>query len=62
MDHEPVLIGIDVRDAGMAAFEMQPGWRDYPVEQMQRRSRRADTLRGRVGRRRKEPYDLALES
>ncbi len=41
-----MLIGIDVRDAGMAAFEVQPGWRDHTFEQVQRRARRADTLRG----------------
>jgi hypothetical protein len=38
MDHHPVLIGIDVRDAGMATLEMQPGWRDHSFEQMQRRA------------------------
>ena len=38
MDHQPVLIGIDFRDAGVAAFEMQPGWRDHSFEHVQRRA------------------------
>jgi hypothetical protein len=62
MDDQPVLIGIDVRDAGMAAFEMQPGWRDNSFQQVQRRARRADPLRGRVRRWWKDPDDLVLES
>ena len=40
VDDQPVLVGIDVRDAGMAALEVQPGRRDDAVEQMQRRARR----------------------
>ena len=51
VDHQPMLVGIDVRNAGMAALEMQPGRRDHAFEQMQRRARGADALRRRIGRR-----------
>ena len=34
VDHQAVLVGIDVGRAGMAALEMQPARRDHAVEQL----------------------------
>ena len=62
MDDEPVLVGIDVGDAGMAALEVQAAGRDHPVEQVQRRARRADTRQWRIGRRENGPHDLVLKA
>jgi hypothetical protein len=42
VNDDPVLVGIDVGNAGMAALEVQAAGRDHPVEQVQRRARRAD--------------------
>ena len=36
MDHEPVLLGIDVRHAGVVSLEMQTGRRDDAEEVLQR--------------------------
>src|SRR5262249_40573408 len=55
-------VGIDVRDARVAALEVQPGGRDDAVEQVQRRARHPDALRRRVRRRRDEPHHLVLEA
>ena len=49
VDDEAMAIGIDGRDAGMAALEVQAGGRDDAVEQMQRRARRADAGGGGIG-------------
>jgi hypothetical protein len=43
VDDKPVLVGIDVGNAGMAALEVQAAGRDNPLEQVQRRARRSDT-------------------
>jgi hypothetical protein len=42
VDDEPVLVGIDVGNTGMAAFEVQATGRDDPLEQVQWRARCAD--------------------
>ncbi len=62
VDDEPVLVGIDVGDAGMAALEMQAAGRDDPVEQVQRRARRADARQPWIGRRGNGAHDLVLET
>src|SRR4029079_12708788 len=37
MDHQPVLVRIDVGPPGMMAFEKQAMWRDDAVQVLQRR-------------------------
>ena len=46
MDHEPVLVGIDVRCPGMAAVEVQAVRRGHPLQMVMRRAR---MLRARLG-------------
>jgi hypothetical protein len=45
MDHQPVLVRIDIGKSGVAALEVESGRRDDPVEQVQRRAGRTDALR-----------------
>ena len=61
VDQQPVLVGIDIGRAGMAAVEMQAVRRDRPVEQLKRGARGADPLGRRIGCRRNAPHHLALE-
>ena len=60
MDHEPVLVGIDVRCPGMAAVEVQAVRRDHSVEQLDRRARGADSEGARVGGRWNSPRGFLI--
>jgi hypothetical protein len=61
MDDQPVPVRIDVWNAGVATFEVKPRGRDHSIQQVQRRSCRADTLRRRIGRCGNGSHDLVLE-